>query len=426
MSTRSISIDAAEKKAAELLGKLPHLNEQMEIKVVKDQNTIFLSNPWNDKSVAFIIYKDGKLNRDIFSILKNIYLPPALSALYHKNENKLEVVWTAYKLPSYSDEIIGRYFEFCFKENIYKCHFSESSDSLKKIASHAAYLQVSETAFRNLQSFSQYSKAGGNGASSRFGLPTSFYIENLEEDQDGWVDIIKHVNFYLRYFDNKSPHIVLHEARGAKLPTKVRYINGEFPNKIVSRELNANLLSLWLAAYDHDITTKFLLYYRILEYVSSLYLQSKQRHALLKILHSPSALALIDKTLDDVASIVREDNTSEIDRYIKMFEDLVSPEKIWAEIEFNSEAFTSDVKFDGGLEIKPIVANTKSIDSLGAKGMQSIARALRQIRHGLAHGGEAQAGKIILPTRENFERLIPWVHLAMVAAGEVVIYEHLG
>lgn len=417
--------NAALAEVQKLLNGLKDHKDYLELKCYEDQDLILLINPWRDRSVAFIAYKEGIINRDLFKNLSGVLLPQQYSAIYHKKTKKLEVLWTAYKLGASSEEIYGRDFKFVFGEKEFICHFSNSSKLLIDIAKHAAYLQISETAFRNLQSFSAYANISDKDKSPKLGKPVSFWIENLEGSPEDWLDIVKHVNFYLKYYDSKSPHVIIHETIEQKANDKVRYLEGNFPKIIRSKNLNANLLSLWLAAYDHDITTKFLLYYRILEYVSSLYLQQKQRQALLKVLNSPSALSSLEGTLDSVASIVREDNSNEIDRYLKMFEELVDRKKIFDEICCNDPAFTTDTTFDGGLEIKAVLSTGQTEETFGSKGMQLVARALRQIRHGLAHGGEAQSGRLILPTSENFARLIPWVHVAMVAAGEVVVYEHL-
>lgn len=428
MTGRKTSFEAAKKALERKISASKAYSSNFKVLAVKESDTIFLINPWNDQSIALIGYQNGKTNYGIINTADGVLFPEELSGIFHLKDNTLEIVWTAYRLNKYSEEIIERKFNFRLHEKTYLCEFTKSSETLLNIAHDAAYLQVSDTGFRNLQSFTSFSRnriSKSPEKSSRLGEPISFFIRGLSEDKQEWLNVVKHLNFYLKYYDSKSPYIVIHETVSEKNNDKVRYVEGIFPKSIVSRELNPNLLSFWLAAYDHDITTRFLLYYRILEYVSGLYIQTKQRQALLKVLNSPSALASLDGTLDAVAAIVREDNMGEMDRYLKMFEELVDCGKVWKEICANPQAFTQDAKFEGGLEIKAIVPNVDNEDVFGSRGMQAVARALRQIRHALAHGGELQAGKLILPTSQNFSLLIPWVHIAMVAAGEVVIYEHL-
>ncbi len=130
--------------------------------------------------------------------------------------------------------------------------------------------------------------------------------------------------------------------------------------------------------------------------------------------------------MDGLVAIFREENrNNETQRFTKMITDLIDEDLIWREICENSKAFTEKVKFDGGFELNPLVANVASKDCFGPQGMENFARSLRKIRNALAHGGESQTGQVILPTVRNLKRLQPWVHLIAVAAGEVVIYEHL-
>ena len=408
------------KKRVEALNERhPHLDTS----VAEEQGLVLIENPWGDESVAFIAFRDKKINDDLFDVLEKVILPEEYSAIYHEDEDLLEVIWTAYKLDKASDEIKGRKFNLKFENKEFECEFKTSSDRLLCLARCAAYLRVSETGFRSLQSFSAYESS--EEKSERFGEPISFYIKCMGKKVANWSNVIKHLNFYLKYYDNHSPYIVVHETSENARKDKIRYIEESFPESINSRVLNENLLSFWIASYTHDITTRFLLYYRILEYVSGLYLQSLQRHELLKLLSSPSALAAIDGTLDKLTAIIRQDNMSDMDRYLRMFEELVDKKRMWAEIEANLDTFSVETEFEGGLKLKPLISKDAKFEAFGSKEMQACARSLRSIRHGLSHGGEVQAGRLILPTKENFHLLVPWMHLAMTAAGEVLLYEHL-
>ena len=355
-------------------------------------------------------------------------MPREFSAIYHIKKKTMEIAWTTYKLDKDSEEIKGRKFDFKLNRKNYKCAFRKSSEELLEIARNAAYMQVSDTRFRNLQSFSIFTNDDAHkddNIAPRLGEPLSFFIENLSDSLEEWIRVARHLNFFLRYYDHESPHIVIHDVEeNSKYPTK-RYIEDKFPGKIITRELNPTLLSFWVASYDHDITTRFLLYYRILEYVSGAYLQAQQRQDLLKILSSPTAQDALDQTLDRVAEVVRQDKMSEFDRFERMFIDLIDKEKIWNEACQNSDVFMSQTEFDGGLKIEPIITDDKNHGSFDNNRMKALAASLRKIRNALAHGGEQQAGNLILPTSRNFDLLIPWNHLALVAAGEALLYEHL-
>lgn len=369
--------------------------------------------------------RQGGVDAELVKTLNKLYFPERLTAIYHKRKRSLEVLWTAYKLGAEDEEIASRKFDFTLRGKTYACQFGHSSEELLTLAKHAAFLSVSETGFRNLQSFASYI-ARREKDPARYGKPLSFHINGISWKEEQVLDIVRHLNFYLRYYDAKCPYIVVHppgEESGKS--EKTRYITGKFPSSVSSRPLNQTLMSFWIAAFDEDVTTSFLLHYRILEYVSSYYLQTEQRNALRKLLATPDIGSELDATIDALAGIVREEKGNDIVRFVRMFEELVDSDKIWKQICASPETFTSELSLDGGFQHAPIVANVKSKDAFGPKGMENVARAFRQIRNGLAHGGEAQAGRLILPTSENFRKLLPWVHLIEVAAGEVVLFEHL-
>lgn len=382
-------------------------------------------DPWNDRSVALLIgFQEQKVNEALALALNQLILPERLTALYHRDRKELEVIWTAYKLPKEDEDIAGRKFAFSLEGKDMECEFAKSSDRLMLLADNAMFLRVSETGFRNLQSFT--SALRKDEKDTQHGDPLSFYVRNIEWREEETLRAIRHLNFYLRFYDARSPYILIHPPQDqTTVKDKNRFIDGEFPKVIASRSLNQSLLQFWTAAYDQDVPTRFLLHYRILEFVASYHLQEEQRNSFKRVLSTPNILSDIDNTIDRLAGIIREDARHDAIRFAKTFEDLVDSDRIWNEICNNPEAFTKDMDLEGGFFLKALVANVKSKDAFGPKGMENVARYLRDIRNGLAHGGQAQSGRIILPTSRNFKKLLPWVNLIATAAGEVVLYEHL-
>ena len=401
-------------------------NPQSTVRELKIKDPVrVVDSPWADASVAFLIPKnpDG-----LFEALNNVYLPNRLTAIYHLDKKLIEVIWTSYKLEDDDQETAKRKFEFKYMDKSYECYFGKSSDRLLELARYALFVSISDTGFRNLQSFTAYTRSPpGKEKDQNFGDPTSFFIENIEWKEEKVLELLRHLSFYMRYFDGKSPYIIIHPpASDLVINPKSRFIDGSFPAKIDGRNLSPILLSLSIASYDKDISTNFLLNYRILEYVSSYYLKFEQRSLLERILSSPSVSNDITTVMDKVAGVFREDKTRDAQRFASMVADLVSEDRIWKEISLNPAAFTKEVEFDGGFKLGALVANTKSQDCFGPKGMENFARSIREIRNALSHGGEAQSGRIILPSSENFKKLLPWVHLISTAACEAILYEHLG
>lgn len=402
-----------------------HPDAELDLWTDQEVDRWLLRSPWGDPSIAFVVFdsKEGIHNAAV-DALNNVFLHPRLSAIVHTDTNDIEIIWTAYKLSDNQRDMIGRSFNMNIDGTNISCEFGGSSARLLALAKQTIFLKASDTAFRNLQSFASYTRYPDR--KDAFGEPLSFFIRGLSlEDPEFCFEIIRNLNFHLTYFDSLSPYIIIHpddDEYDAK--PKTRFEHGSFPAAIKCRKLDQVLLAFWLAARNQEFTTKFLLYYRILEYVSTSYLKMEQRQKIHKILADPAASGSIERTIDRAAGVLR-DSTHESQRIEQMFNELVDEEKVWREICLNPGAFTSDLQLDGGFSQKAIVADTKDSASFGPRGMDNVARVLRNIRHGLAHGGEAQAEKIILPTERNFKKLLPWLCVMEVAAGEVILYEHL-
>ncbi len=402
-----------------------HPETKLDLSTVNEFDRWLLRSPWGDPSIAFVVFDSNEgIHKSAVDALNNVFLHPRLSAIVHTDTNDIEIIWTAYKLSENQRDIIGRKFDINIDGTTVSCEFGKSSSRLLALAKQTIFLKASETAFRNLQSFASYARYPDR--KDAFGDPLSFYIKGLSlEDPEFCFEIIRNLNFHLTYFDSLSPFIIIHpDDDEYNSKPKTRFENGSFPVAIKCRKLDQVLLAFWLAARNQEFTTKFLLYYRILEYVSTSYLKMEQRQKIHKILADPAASGSIERTIDRAAGVLRE-SSHESQRFGQMFNELVDEEKVWREICLNPDAFTSDLQLDGGFFEKAVVADTKDSASFGPRGMENVARVLRSIRHGLAHGGEAQAEKIILPTERNFKKLLPWLCVMEVAAGEVILYEHL-
>ena len=299
------------------------------------------------------------------------------------------------------------------------------------IAENAAYPQNSDTSFRNLRSFSDYTRRPtGLGEREKrirdyFGKPTSFFIRNIEWDEEEVLETLRHISFYLRYYDALSPFVLIHPPVDETIVNpQARYIHGAFPATINSQSLHPTLLSFWTAGADQEADLKFLQYYRIIEFVTSFYLASEKMTAVRRVLATPDLASRLGPAVDTLVALIREDKPDPYTRFTKVVTDLVDKELIWREICANGWAFTEKVVFDGGYAQDALVSSVANFDCFGPQGLTAMARAFRGIRNALAHGGEAQSGEVILPTAANLKRLQPWVHLITVAAGQVVLYEH--
>jgi hypothetical protein len=418
-------------KARTLLSTFQKNNPSAKVDEAGNPPFRYVDQPWGDRSLALVLPPDEP--EPFIDTLNGLIFPDRLSAVYHLSSKRLEVNFTAYKLPDPLQDLPGRTFQFGFRNQVHTCSFDAASDELLLIARHAVFLEATSTGFRNLQSLSAFARRNPEddkkprSPSQQFGEPVSFYISDIEWDEEITLEVLRHINFYLTYYDNLCPYIIIHPPTDETVvKPRTRFIQDErFPDKISSRELNPILLQFWIAAAEADTSTKYLLYYRILEFVTTYYLTHDKLAAVKKVLAAPNISDTLSTAVDQLVGLLREERPDSHARFTKMINDLVSADLMWREICANPKAFTEAVSFDGGLELEALVADIANRSSFGPQGMLSLARIFRKIRNALAHGGEAQSGEVILPTAKNLKKLQPWVHLIAVAAGEVVLFEHL-
>lgn len=385
---------------------------------------LIISTPWGDSSLAILIPEDDEaLLRELSAVL----LPPRYSAIYHKETKRVEVIWTAYKLSADQQEIVGREFALRLRGKTHKCAFGQSSEVLLEIARHWGMLMMSNTEFRNLRAFTGYlrAKAGMGGETEPYGEPISFWIDDVEWDEESFLDLARHINFYLSYYDSESPVITIHSlASGDEINPRSRYVEGKFPAKIVSKPLRPTLLVFYSAAFSGDAASNFLNLYRIIEFVSYGYRHEAAHKLIQSILNRPSALDDVDRSASELLMVLREMKLErEQDAILKLLQEVIQPDRLWMEVCQNMALFSKPTKFEGDLQIKALVSAKHTLDTFKAHGVSDFARAITEIRNALAHARDSKTAKTILPTSRNFELLQPWLHLIAAAAAEVVLYD---
>jgi len=437
------SIDTVDSLNLELKDFLAY-NKSANIEVSSSDGAVHaVNNPWNDDSVMLYIPTYVKKRRKaLFEALNSVILPERLSAIYHRDTQTLEVIWSAYELPEPLAEVVGRAFSFTYNNVVHNCHFKTSSLRLLAIARESIFGGFSETGHRSLKSFEKLtnprkheddedddveSSAESSIAVEEIGEPVSFFIDQIDWVlEDGVLDLIRHLNFYLKYYDSLSPTIRIHDSPKGKVYSKRgRYLEDSFPESITGKPLNSTLMSFWLAAGHGDASRRFLYYYRIIEYVAFYHLdaQAKVRMSRLLAIPNPSGNAsfLTEKAIEIIREAAKPDDYA---RFKATVLDLVMPHHIEREAAVNADYFSVEQTFDGGYKLKPLFANITN-PQLGPHGMDNFVTTLRDIRNALSHGRDQKTGHVILPTSANFNTLKPWIDLIATAAAEVVLYESM-
>lgn len=418
-------IDSAElTKMKESLSGFLSNNSHSSIREIVGEDTLYaIDGPWGDKSVAVNI---TNASEDLFEALNSVILPARFSALYHIDTRKMEIIWTAYELPENQKEVAGRKFSFTYAGNKHACSFGRSSDRLIEIAGAAVPLKMSDTSFRNIQSFRSFSRRLKNPklVDRSIAEPVSFWIENIDWDEAKFVELANNLNFYLSYYDNDGPMIAIHQTNSLEKPhPKHRYIAGKFPATIKGKRLDNNLLSFWEASAGGDAARRFQYYYRIIEYASFFYLESSAKIAVKRILASPDIGDDVDKTTEKLMSAFQMSKLDEYAKFSQLLTDVIDPKILWAAIKENVPAFSKDIKFDGGFVLKAIIAPSAKEATFLPKGVETFTKAIRDIRNALSHGRDFKSASVIMPTQRNLNALRPWSHLIAVAAGQVVLFK---
>lgn len=386
------------------------------------RSTIAVKNPWGDESVAIVLPPNCP---ELEEALNNILLPERYTAIWHKDTKDLEIIWTANALPQSWVEVHGRKFIFGWNGHDFQCEFTRASDRLLVIAEHFEGIISSSTAFRNLPSFKSFTvmKKGGKVLPSF--EPRSFWIRNIEWDEDKVLEIANNLNFYLLYYDSTSPFIVIHtpKSENKAIAPRTRYIAGSFPSRIDCRPLEDTLLTLWMACHDGDAARKFLYGFRVIEYASYSFLDAGVRKEIKRLLSAPHRLDDINFITESIASALQKSKAEDFQKMETLLLETVSPSLIWREMNRNLSAFTADTVFDGGFKIGKLIAPNSREDDFLPQGILMFHKAIRNIRNALAHGKDQRTAFVITPTTANFERLAPWVSLVLTAASEVVLYK---
>ena len=95
---------------------------------------------------------------------------------------------------------------------------------------------------------------------------------------------------------------------------------------------------------------------------------------------------------------------------------------IKVELEKNQDYFCRKIEFEGGFVLEPIFKN-KSIEfnNLPESITKSIQENIINIRNSLVHLRESRENKVILPTKQNDNQIIPYLYVLRRIAEKIII-----
>lgn len=209
--------------------------------------------PWDDPTLALRVAGDVG---ELVEALNAVYLPPRFTALWHKDSKDLEIIWGPVGT---TDVLRSRSFDFRFNGKAVRCEFGDVSRRLMLIANAARFIEPpSVTGHRNLQAFELYRYMSEEHPDSTMATSTSltsFWIRDIDWNENTVTELTRNLNFYMHYFDKETPLVEIHQNSPAKSEQdqSERYRHGSFPPEIVGRDLDPFLLGLWENEDEGDV-----------------------------------------------------------------------------------------------------------------------------------------------------------------------------
>ena len=375
---------------------------------------------WSDPTVEIVVEDD---NDSLVETLNAIYLPPRFSAIWHRDTADIEFIWQT--VPP-DEEHRGRSFEFRYREKSYRCEFGDASPRLMAIARALDPTRsVGPTYFRNLLDLHFYQRALEEEEEDvEKVVPTSFWLRQVQGDENVLVDLARHLNFFMGYFDLDTPLIAIHQQ--TPVPgrrTRLVYPHGAFPAVVAGRPLDPYLLLLWESAGDaREPFRRFLYNYQIMEYAAFYYVQEQTRQTLRRVLSAPDTPSRMDEAVRQIQDAMSEGRMDDDARFNAVIRQVVDPEILWKQVEKDADLLSADIAFEGGFTVPALIKPGWGLEDFRAAWHPKLADSLRKLRNALVHAREARQAKGIAPTRANYSQLRPWARLLSLSAAQAVLY----
>lgn len=420
------TIDNIETQFNIFLKNNPESRVEMHKTTEKGGDEILIVDLWADKTIGVSIPEDSNELSTLSLALNSIYFPKRLSAIIHVDTSELEVIWTAFKVGGPALDVIERSFVFEYEGMERVCRFAQSSDRLLTLARHVHFrTNPSSTEHRNLLSFHLLQTLGKDEV---LDIPRSFFVDCSGLDETAQLDLVAQLNAYMLYFDRKTPKILIHEqAEYGEETRRKRYSGAKFPERIVAHSLDANLVSFW----TEMITTanpfmRLLLGYRIIEYAAFNFLEAGIRSKIRRVIASPDVKSDIDRVAARVAEIIGiGKEIDKIPRSQMLVSATVDLNRLWLEIDSKRDFFRNPMELDGGFSVKALLVDKDTFETWSNNGVRNTLDRLREIRNALSHGQDGVTRSTIQPTKVNAAKIVPWVNLVEIIAGDVMLYRDI-
>jgi hypothetical protein len=377
-------------------------------KITLLESEISIDAPWGSDDCRLIF--DIEEDKGIITQLNDVVIDPRFDAIIHAEKRTIEFIY-GYLIPDakYTKDIIDREFLIHFMGAEYKCHFGKPSDyvysiakGFKRLPSDKGVNSVPQLlAYRDAQRLDKLTERNRKYFENR--VPRNFFVQiPTNIDSIDLLQLVKHINFIMHYYDRYSPQIIIRsEDIEYEKHFMLRYCENNFPPSIVLRTLDEVILRLIDVAGNSNPRYAFIYYYQVFEYAGYYYLDEKVKRRLTKLLRNPTVINCSDEAIGDVIEIISDYAHSDETKMRKVIEDICCPRGLWKEIEHDKQFFASSHICDGSFTIPALISADTTEASWVAMWTPKLFDHLTKIRNCLVHAREKRESKIILPTARN-------------------------
>ena len=401
------------------------LSRNPEIELRVGGSGYIVSRLWGEEAIELPLAHDDD---QLFEVLNAVRLPPRFTAIWHEDKREFEVIFTVLNR---NHHLVHRRFKFSYRGRQYDCSFEPSSSRLMAIARRARPSdKVWHTDYRNLQPYYQFAQSLKEHPDAEYvknRRPTSFWIRGIVDYEDDRIeDLVRNLNFYMSYFDRRTPTILIHEET---VPShKFKSIHGplidSFPDTLSGADIDKHLLILWASAHTGDPFLRFIRYYQILEYAGYYHVRDQVRREVSWAITAPDALSRPEETITRIFDAISADRRSDNQKINSAILDCVEPQQIWGILKRAPDRFDKDVELDGGFVLVSLVGNARSCDEF-AQSWKQFPEPFHKVRNALVHARERRQSTTIAPTAANRARLVPWLLPLSEMAAQVMIHGRL-
>lgn len=396
----------------------PFAEANPEARVIREGSVYHIEKPWGDETLRGRVPFEASAAAEALNAVR---LPPAFSGLLHRDTNDLEFIFGPVDA---NDELRTRRFAFSFCGLTLQCEFADASERLAHVVNAMRPSgQPSHTEFRNVPYVRTFLRVARTAVEPRTVL-TSFWLRGCTLPEDLWPNLARHLNFYMTYFDRRSPRIIVHEdtvVRPVDRPT--RHLFGPFPSHIAARRLDPYMLTLSESGLPGDEPMRTFLYsYQVLEYAAFYYLKEELANTIRRIVTSPDIVVRGEEASRQILDALVEERTSEEAKIAAVVSQAVDPAALWREIEAKAAFFSEPTKFEGGFELPQLIKKGWTLDDFRAAWLPKVPDSFRKLRNALLHAREQRLSRCIAPSVGNAALLRPWAGLISIASNQVVLF----